>query len=478
MANRFFSPDQQFLSNSGVPYAGGQLFFYATGTSTPQNTYSDSALTIANTNPVILDSNGQAGSVFLQNLAYKVVLEDSLNNQIWTMDPVYSSDYSTFAQFKPWNGNPNGFVAGTAGTVGTLPGTSAVWDYVDSILYICTTTGNAASAVWTAINAAAATTITVPPQGYLTLSSDSSNPILTTDALASTTVFYTPYVGNLIAVYNGSSFVTAPFTQLTLPLSASHALNTIYDCFVFSNSGVLTLVTGPAWNNSSAGSGARGTGGSTTQLSRLNGLWVNTVQITGRNGASTFTIAANTATYVGSIFVDGTAGQVSCIMSYGQSRKWGVWNAYNRVPIQVKAGDATATWSYTTNTIRAANGSSANSITVFSGLAEEDYDFSTTAWVSSANLAASQASGGVVGIGFNSTTAFSGQQGQYTIGGGSGIAGNALQSLNFSLFAKYATSPSLGINVITALETSGGTITSATWNGTEAHMVLIARWRG
>jgi hypothetical protein len=43
-------------------------------------------------------------------------------------------------------GNPNGFVAGTVYQL--------LWDTVDKVLYVCTTTGNAATAVWTATGAA------------------------------------------------------------------------------------------------------------------------------------------------------------------------------------------------------------------------------------------------------------------------------------------------------------------------------------
>lgn len=472
MANRFYSPDQQFLSNSGVPYAGGFLYFYATGTSTPQNTYSDSGLTIANTNPVVLDSNGQAGSVFLQNLSYKVVLTDSNLNQIWTMDPVYTSDYSTFAAFKPWNGNPNGAVAGTAGTQGSLPGTSAVWDYLDNILYVCTTTGSAGTAVWTAVNGTAAVNITPSPQGYLTLSSDPSNPILTGDSTGQTSVYYTPYMGNLVPVYNGATFSVSTFSQLTLALTASQAIATIYDVFVFNNSGVLTLVTGPSWSNSASGSGARGTGGGTTQLQRLGGLWVNAVQISGKNGASTYTIPANTATYLGSISIDSSAGQVSCYRSFGQNRKWGVWNAYNRQTISTQAGDATASWTYNTNTARPSNNNAANSTQVFAGLPEE------AAYIAFQQYVQMTPNGGCttkVGIGFNVTNAFSGTTGQAFV---NGLAANGAGS-NVTSNAEYTVAPFIGINTLTSVEqtptTSG---TGATYTGTQTSMTLAATYRG
>lgn len=469
MANRFFSPDQQFLSNSGVPYAGGKLFFYATGTSTPLNTYSDQALSIANTNPVVLDSNGQAGSIFLQNLAYKVVLEDVNNNQIWTMDPVYSSDYSSFAQFQPYAGNPNGKVAGVAGTQGALPGSSSVWDYVDNILYVCTTTGNAGAAVWTAVNAASAAAITPAPQGYLTLSSDPNNPIATTDLISVGGVYYTPYVGNLVPVYNGSSFVSTTFSQLFLSFTASQAANSIYDVFVFSNSGVLTLVTGPAWTNSGSGTGARGTGAGTTQLQRLNGLWVNDVQISGKNGATTYTIPANTATYLGTIAMDSTSGQVSCILSLGQSRKWGVWNAYNRQSIQMQVSDNTTSWAYNTNTTRAANNNAANSLTTLVGLPEVYINATEQQRVQV--ITASGSTGGfaisgtaVIGIGINTTTTISGTPGEVSMVFDLSVSTTSWQNVfSYQLITNVSVAPGpIGNNILTALElvpsSSGNTI--------------------
>jgi hypothetical protein len=87
--SRLVLPSQQPVQSTGLPYAGGQLFFYLSGTSTPTPTYSDSALTIPNANPIILDSAGDAGNVFLNpGLVYKVVLEDVNGNLVWSFDPV------------------------------------------------------------------------------------------------------------------------------------------------------------------------------------------------------------------------------------------------------------------------------------------------------------------------------------------------------------------------------------------------------
>lgn len=86
---RFVMPNQFAVNPSGVPYVGGQLFFYATGTTTYQDTYQDSGLTIPNTNPVVADSGGYFGNIFLLGSpSYHVVLQDANNNTIWDMDPV------------------------------------------------------------------------------------------------------------------------------------------------------------------------------------------------------------------------------------------------------------------------------------------------------------------------------------------------------------------------------------------------------
>lgn len=82
-------PNPKFIGfdNNGDPLSGGKLYTYAAGTSTPQDTYSNSALTIANTNPVILDSGGRA-TVFLSNSSYKFVLKDADDVTIWTQDNI------------------------------------------------------------------------------------------------------------------------------------------------------------------------------------------------------------------------------------------------------------------------------------------------------------------------------------------------------------------------------------------------------
>lgn len=65
-----------FRGLDGLPLAAGKVFFYEAGTSTKTDTWSDSDLSTANTNPVILDSAGRA-TIFLGPTTYKVIVATS-----------------------------------------------------------------------------------------------------------------------------------------------------------------------------------------------------------------------------------------------------------------------------------------------------------------------------------------------------------------------------------------------------------------
>lgn len=83
-------PRMQFFDSNGNPLAGGFLYSYAAGTSTPQSTYADESGTVPNTNPVTLDSGGWAEVWLDASLTYKFVLTDANNAQLWSVDNVYS----------------------------------------------------------------------------------------------------------------------------------------------------------------------------------------------------------------------------------------------------------------------------------------------------------------------------------------------------------------------------------------------------
>jgi hypothetical protein len=81
------SPKMQFFTAAGIPLVGGKLYTYASGTTVPLATYTDSVGDTANTNPIILDSRGEAG-VWLGPSRYTFKLEDADGNLIWTVDGV------------------------------------------------------------------------------------------------------------------------------------------------------------------------------------------------------------------------------------------------------------------------------------------------------------------------------------------------------------------------------------------------------
>lgn len=77
----------QFTDITGAPLVGGLLYTYAAGTTTPQETYTDSSGTSLNSNPIVLNARGEA-SVWLGANTYKFRLTDSNNNEIWTVDNI------------------------------------------------------------------------------------------------------------------------------------------------------------------------------------------------------------------------------------------------------------------------------------------------------------------------------------------------------------------------------------------------------
>jgi hypothetical protein len=366
-------------------------------------------------------------------------------------------------------------------TSGTLPPTIIPATTVSAGNYTNANITVGADGRLTAATSGAVSNLFSAPQGYLTPCQISSgtpvtgcvvgNITPTSNVTSATTLYYEPDLGSQVPIWNGTNFITYQVTeaQMTLALSSANAANTIYDVCAALESSVPTLVTSVAWTTSTAGAGSRGTGTGTAQIDKTTGgLWTNSVSITGKNGANTYTIPAHECTIVGSIFIDGTAGQVSLLSGFGQNRKWAISNAYNRKPIRLKAGDSTASWN-TAGTLGPINGNAANSLTVFNGFAEEPADIRYISSVAATvGATAQQNIGG--GIGLNSTTAATGILANFGCSAGS----SAVTCIGETV-AEFHSPPFLGINVYTALESNNH---SAVTTGTEAGTVLSAQWRG
>jgi hypothetical protein len=89
----------QFFDNNGVPLAGGLLYTYAAGTTTPLATYTTFSGNIANTNPIVLDAAGRLSNELWLSLGYgyKFVLKDATANLIGTYDNIPSNAAAPFA---------------------------------------------------------------------------------------------------------------------------------------------------------------------------------------------------------------------------------------------------------------------------------------------------------------------------------------------------------------------------------------------
>lgn len=79
----------QFFDSQGEPLSGGFVYFYTTLTAAAKDTYLDSTGSTLNSNPVELDSRGEADIYLTPDTAYKVILRDSDGVLIWSLDPVW-----------------------------------------------------------------------------------------------------------------------------------------------------------------------------------------------------------------------------------------------------------------------------------------------------------------------------------------------------------------------------------------------------
>jgi hypothetical protein len=223
------------------------------------------------------------------------------------------------------------------------------------------------------------------PSGRLTLTA--STPVMTADATAQATIYYAPYrFGITVPIYDGFSMISRQFTSsdtdtvgLTLGLDSNtghtnyHQNDKIFDLFIYWDSTLCRLASGPAWTSLSA----RGTGAGTTELQMFKGGFTNKNSIVlryGTNSGDTATISANQATYVGSVYctANGQTGMAvrPARASGGTNNKLALYNAYNRIRMRATCADSTSTWTYASGTVRSANNSTNNRIWWLDGLGE------------------------------------------------------------------------------------------------------------
>lgn len=134
-------PSQQFSDANGTPLSGGKVFFYEPGTTTAKSVYSNSSGNVSLPNPVILDSAGR-GSIWLSGY-YKVVLKDSSDNLIYTIDNV-SGQFNQTLVLNQWDTQTDvlTYISATRFSVpGDLTGTYQVGRRIQAMVSAGTLTG-------------------------------------------------------------------------------------------------------------------------------------------------------------------------------------------------------------------------------------------------------------------------------------------------------------------------------------------------
>lgn len=263
--------------------------------------------------------------------------------------------------------------------------------------------------------------------GRLTLSS--GIPVTTSDVTAATTLYYAPYLSNVISLYDGVRWNNHTFTQLSLALSLDR--HRLYDIYVYNNSGTLTLET-QAWSAPTTATITNVTNVSTPTIttSANHGLSIGqlitihgVVGATGVNNNSTdrtwrintvptlttFTIVKNDNSTVSApgaytsggtvTYADSTATRLTDpVLQDGVYLKTGsltrrylgtirgtyaanecedslirrfVWNYNNRLQRALYITDDTDSWSYGTAAWRATNNSMNNRVQVIVGISED-----------------------------------------------------------------------------------------------------------
>lgn len=86
---------KQYLDANGDPLSGGKLYVYESGTTTETTSYTSEVADTANANPIILNSSGEVGGLFLNAGSYKFVLTDADDVTIWTQDNITIRDFGT-----------------------------------------------------------------------------------------------------------------------------------------------------------------------------------------------------------------------------------------------------------------------------------------------------------------------------------------------------------------------------------------------
>lgn len=409
----------QFFTDAGAVCNACKLYAFEAGTTTPLDVYSDEALTTPTAQPLVLSASGRA-SFYLAADSYKFRLDTSADAVIWTQDNVTAAAPYNVASFTgkvqyqaPTTLTVSGAAvtvtrnvhaldtSGGAANLDTITATNVSTGFVLTVygadpganpVTLRDGTGNMDLAggnftlsnanLWMQLiyqgttwyelarsNAGAGVENTALCAGRITLTS--GTPITAADVKTATTVYFTPYQGNVCALYDGSSAWTpVAFAEASLALGSDTA-NVNYDLFAYNNGGTFTLEQ-RAWSTDTARAIA---------LTLQDGVYVLT--------------GVPTRRYLGTYRTTSAAGETE-----DSAAKRYVWNYYHRVPRDLRVVETTNTWTYTTATYRQANAATANQLDLVVGLAESELSVDVQAMVENSAAAVDV----FVAIGEDSTT--------------------------------------------------------------------------
>jgi hypothetical protein len=261
--------------------------------------------------------------------------------------------------------------------------------------------------------------VTQIPCGRLTLTT--ATPVTTGDVTAAETLYYTPFKGNTIALFDGTNWRQYTFTERSIDVPDATG---VQDVFIYDNAGTLTLEL-TAWTNDTTRA---------TALTTQDGILVKTGALTRR--------------YLGTFYAT-TAGNGQVEDSLA---KRNVWNYYHRVVRPMKVVEATNTWEYSTGSFQQANASAANQLEYVQGVSEDSV---SALVVGQALNSTSNARGVSVGIGVDSTTVSSALLHHRA---------TVTDTLIDNTTAFYKGFPGVGRHLLVWLEKGGGADTQ-TWHG-------------
>ena len=351
--------------------------------------------------------------------------------------------------------------------------------------------------------------------GRLTLTTGIA--VTNTNVTGATTIYFTPYVGDRITIYDGTRLRMYSFTEISLALGTLVNAQA-YDVFIYDNSGTITLEFAE-WKNATvtmtqatpcvvtwSGHGMV-TGNSftlTTSGALYTGLTANTQYFVTKIDANSFKLSTSLVNLDAGTFIATTgsqsgtqtghhpqARQTQLVQQNGAQYKTGaltrrylgtfctttttttedstsnryLWNNCNRLERPLSVTDSTTNWTYTTATWRQVRATSTNGVNFVTGIVEDNVSAEalavavngTGAWIAP-------------GIGVNVTSANSAQ-----------IRGAGSGSTSMTLGAFYRGYPGLGFNTLNWLEISQA-VGTTTWYGQNSSAIqqsgLVAIVRG